>query len=292
LPSDALCCLVPEIYVTLVAAVIDPLAFVANNSTIVLAPKKYSAHCLTAILNSRISRYYSFLTLRSAILLRRRTHWFPRAIGALPVPELSAPTAKQLHDLAVEAANLSGSVFGNEVDAYAAAIEGIKDFTKAGFLGLEMMNPAETLERDELAEARITSPQVTAGSVTLRAPNTDLLTLARVALLSSEPDEFGVDMIENLPLPADTAVRTQLAKKISNFATDLRKNQQRVGLILEEIDEIVALGLGLTAAEHQVICDRCQEFPLSVTVERPRFVWSPDRKNQARRLYNAGERFK
>lgn len=38
LPSDTLCCLVPEIYVTLVAAVIDPLAYAANNSTIVVAP--------------------------------------------------------------------------------------------------------------------------------------------------------------------------------------------------------------------------------------------------------------
>ena len=62
--------------------------------------------------------------------------------------------------------------------------------------------------------------------------------------------------------------------------------------ILEEIDEIVAEGLGLTAAEHETIRRRCREFPLSVTVERPRFAWSPDRKRPARRTYRPGERFR
>jgi len=47
-----------------------------------------------------------------------------------------------------------------------------------------------------------------------------------------------------------------------------------------------------TLAEHDTIQKRCQELPLSVTVERPRFAWSADRKTQARRTYRPGERFK
>lgn len=72
----------------------------------------------------------------------------------------------------------------------------------------------------------------------------------------------------------------------------MKHTQDRVLAILEEIDEIVAEGLGLTAAEHETIRRRCREFPLSVTVERPRFAWSPDRKRQARRTYRPGERFR
>jgi hypothetical protein len=54
----------------------------------------------------------------------------------------------------------------------------------------------------------------------------------------------------------------------------------------------VAEGLGLTASELSVIQKRCGEFPLSVTVGHPRYVWSADRKVQARRVYDKGERFK
>jgi len=36
---------------------------------------------------------------------------------------------------------------------------------------------------------------------------------------------------------------------------------------------------------------RCTEFPLDVTVGRPRYVWSPDRKRQGRRTYDS-DRFK
>jgi len=35
-----------------------------------------------------------------------------------------------------------------------------------------------------------------------------------------------------------------------------------------------------------------RNFPLSVTVERPRFAWSADCKTRARRIYRPGERFK
>jgi hypothetical protein len=291
-PSDTRCCLIPEIYVTLAAAVIDPLTVAANNSTIVVVPKKYSAFCLAALINSRVSRYYSFLALRAAILLRKRTTWFPRAIHALRMPDLTPKTAKALHDLAVEATDLSGSVKEDETDAYLESIAEIAEFSKAGFLGLRVSNAAESVEREELASAEISGQSLRAGSLTLTAPSRDVLTLARVALLALDKDEFGAEDIENVSLPADAGTRAEIAHKIRSFADDLKDTQARVIDILEEIDEIVAAGLGLMAAEHNTIRKRCGEFPLSVTVERPRFAWSADRKTQARRTYRPGERFK
>ena len=291
-PSDTLCCLMPEIYVTLAAAVIDPLHMVANNSAIIAIPKRCSAYCLAAIINSRVSRYYSFLTLRSAILLRRRTHWFPRAINALRMPDLKTKTAKALHDLAFEATELSAGVKENETEAYLAAVAGITKFEKAGFLGLQTSDNSGSLDREELAAARISGTSLGVGCAVLSAPSRDVLTLARVALLATDGDEFDVEDIENLLLPAEASVRAAIAAKVRGFAADLEKTQQRVFGILERIDEIVADGLGLTPAEHDTIRKRCLEFPLSVTVERPRFAWSPDRKTQARRTYCPGERFK
>jgi hypothetical protein len=291
-PSDTLCCLIPEIYVTLAAAVIDPLQVAANNSTMVVVPKKYSAFCLASVINSRISRYYSFLTLRSAILLRKRTTWFPRAINGVRMPNLTPKTAQALHDLAFEATELSGSMKENETEAYLEAITEITKFEKGGFLGLRISEKSGSLDREELAAAQISGKFLNSGSVSLSAPSRDVLTLARVALLATDKDEFKVEDIENLPLPAEASVRAEVAAKVSGFADDLEKTQQRVFAIMEEIDEIVADGLGLTPPEHNTIRKRCQEFPLSVTVERPRFAWSADRKIQARRTYRPGERFK
>jgi len=291
-PSDTLCCLIPEIYVTLAAAVIDPLQVAANNSTMVVVPKKYSAFCLASVINSRISRYYSFLTLRAAILLRKRTTWFPRAINGLRMPNLTPKTARGLHSLAFEATELSGSVKENETGAYLDAVSEITKFEKGGFLGLQVSDKSGNLDREELAAAQISGKTLSAGPISLSAPSRDVLTLARVALLATDKDEFGVEDIENLLLPADASVRTAIAAKVRGFAGDLRKTQQRVFAILEEIDEIVADGLGLTPAEHDTIRQRCQELPLSVTVERPRFAWSADRKTQARRTYLPGQRFK
>jgi type I restriction-modification system DNA methylase subunit len=291
-PSDTLCCLIPEIYVTLAAAVIDPLQVAANNSTIVAVPKKCSAFCLAAIINSRVSRYYAFLTLRSAILLRRRTRWFPRAINALRLPDLTPKTAQALHDLAFEATELSCSVKENETETYLETIAEVAKFEKGGFLGLQVSDKSGGLDREELAAAQISGQSLSAGPISLSAPSRDVLTLARVALLATDKDEFEVEDIENIPLPAEASARAAIATKVRGFADDLKKTQQRVFAILEEIDEIVADGLGLTPAEHDTIRKRCQEFPLSVTVERPRFAWSADRKTQARRTYLPGRRFK
>jgi hypothetical protein len=291
-PSDTLCCLVPEIYVTLAAAVIDPLRVVSNDSANILVPKKYSAYCLAAIVNSRLSRYYAFLTLRSAILLRRRSHWFPRALKGLRMPDLTPKTAQSLHDLAFEATELSGSVKENETKAYSDAVADITKTEKAGFLGLQTSDKSVSLDREELAAAQISGKLLGVGAIVLSAPSPDVLTLARVALLATDKDEFEFEDIENLPLPAEASVRTAIAARVRGFAGELEKTQQRVFAILEEIDEVVAKGLGLTPAEHDTIRKRCQELPLSVTVERPRFAWSADRKTQARRIYRPGERFK
>jgi hypothetical protein len=208
------------------------------------------------------------------------------------MPDLTPKTALALHDLAYEATELSGSVKENETEAYLDAIAEITKFERAGFLGLQASEKSGTLDREELAAAQISGKSVDVGTIALSAPSRDVLMLARVALLSTDKDEFEVQDIENLPLPAEASVRAAIAAKVRGFAGDLEKTQQRVFAILEKIDEIVAEGLGLTPGEHDTIRKRCGELPLSVTVERPRFAWSADRKTQARRTYRPGERFK
>ncbi len=290
-PSDTLCCLLPEIYVTLSAAVFDPLRVAANNSTLVVVPKRYSAYCVAAVLNSRISRYYAFLTLRSAILLRRRTTWFPRAVKALRMPDLTAEAAQKLHTLALKATAMSATVSGSEAEAFLSGVAGIEHVTKAAFLGVKYSGVV-AIDREDLANAEVQGTELRIGDAIISAPTRVLLTLLRAALLATDEDEFTAEDLENALLPEDENIRKQLAHRVTDFAAHTQQTEQSVHQLLENIDEVVANGLGLTMKEHEIIRQRCQEFPLSVTVERPRFAWSPDRKNQARRTYRPGERFK
>jgi hypothetical protein len=148
------------------------------------------------------------------------------------------------------------------------------------------------MDRLDLENALIHDTQLPVGDITIEAKYADDLILARIALLATESEEFSREAIEDVLLPSDSAIRAQIAEAIRNFSKDIRKIEARVIEILELIDETVAIGLALSAAEHRVIVNRCAEFPLSLTVSRPRFVWSSDRKKQARRQYKPGQRYK
>lgn len=291
MPSDVLCCLVPEIYVTLIAAVANPLEVCANNSVIAVTPFKYSAHVIAAMINSRISRYYAFLLLRSAILLRRRATWFPRAVNYLPLPELKNTQAARLHRLANEAAMLSQGVHLNELNLYEDLMSQCQNLNKAGFLGLKWPDEDAQIDRDDLVESQVNDGRLEIGAVVVTG-EAATLQLLRMALLTIDQDNIPVQGIQDILLPSAAAERSRISKEIAGLAAKLEKSQQRMGAIGEEVDEIMAAGLGLASREHEVIRKRCGQFPLSDTIERPRYIWSTDRKRQARREYELGKRFK
>ena len=114
----------------------------------------------------------------------------------------------------------------------------------------------------------------------------------RLTLLARDDNEINVANVQDVLLPAEHSDRVRLSKEIEGLAAQLEEGKQRMGDLCEEMDEIVAKTLSLSVSEHDLIKKRCEQFPLSVTVESPRYVWSADRKHQARRLYEPGERFK
>jgi hypothetical protein len=289
-PTDVRCCAIPGVYRTISAGWFSPLDFAVHNSGCVLVPKKYSAPVTAAILNSRMSRYYAFLLLRSAVIQRAHCTFYPRTLEHVPFPKLAAWQVRKLHKLAIEASELSARAAMSVTDIYLEFMENIGTFTKAGFLGLRLAEGLEEIDRERLAPAD--EPQLGLGFRLLAADDPDLELLGTVALLATDDDEFSAQDVENLPLPAEASARKQLAERVRNYAADLKRTQDRASGAMEEVDEVVAEGLGLSAAEHEAIRKRCREFPLSITAERPRFAWNPERKRQARRTYRPGERFK
>jgi hypothetical protein len=291
-PSDVRCCCFPELYRTVAGGWFSPLECVVHNTASILVPTKFSAPVTAAIVNSLFSRFYAFLLLRSGVVQRGHSHFYPRTLESLPLPRLRPEQGRTLHRLAVEASALSDQGRKTPVDVYCESVpQAASLLTKAGFLGVRSSG-LDAIDREDLAAIQPRGNKLVVDGGEIWCDSADTLLLTRTALLASDKDEFTADDVENAPLPSDSNVRGVLAQKIRDFAAGQERIQGRVLGILEEIDEIVAEGLGLTAAEHEVIRRRCQEFPLSVTVERPRFAWSADRKRQARRTYGAGERFR
>jgi methylase of polypeptide subunit release factors len=289
-PSDVRCCVVPEVYRTISAAWFSPLERAVHNSACLLVPRRFSAPVIAAVVNSRCARYYAFSVLRSAVVQRAHSHLFPRTLDHLPLPHLRAHQTRRLHKLAVEASELSTRGAMTLTDVYLEALEKGARLTKAGFLGLRLAEGVEEIGPEDLVASEDAQLKLDYKLFETQEPELELL--ARVALLASEEEEFNAAYVENLPLPAEAEVRRELAARIRGFEANLAKTRDRVLAIMEQIDEIVADGLELTPREHDTLRKRCQEFPLSITVERPRFSWSPERKRQARRVYRAGERFK
>lgn len=62
-PSDTRVAIVPGVYVTLAAGLLDPRQQCANNSAVLDIPLRCSASGLAAFINSTLSRYYAFLTI-------------------------------------------------------------------------------------------------------------------------------------------------------------------------------------------------------------------------------------
>jgi hypothetical protein len=288
--SDVRCCAFPGVYKTISGGWFSPLEYAVHDSARVLVPTRFSAPVTAAVINSRPCRYFAFLLLRSAVIQRAHCTFYPRTFDHLPFPKLAARQVRKLHKLAIQASELSARAAMSVTDIYLEFVEEVERFTKAGFLGLRLAEGIEEVDREDLAPGD--DPQLALGFKLFEAGDADLDLLARVALLATDADDFSAADIENIQLPAEPAPRKQLAEKLRNYADDLKKTQDRVLGIMEEIDEIVAHGLSLTPSEHETIRMRSNQFPLSITVGRPRFAWNPERKRQARRTYRPGERFK
>ena len=202
---------------------------------------------------------------------------------------MSDGEAKRLHKLALDADAVSQGVQLDEIDAYLSMTAAGVTMTKAGFLGLKASG--DKIERVELADSKVTGEELRIGDAAILGEPA-ALKLIRLALLARDEDEIDAAGVQNILLPAEQSDRARLAKEIEGLAAQLQQRKQLMEDLCEEMDEIVAKALGLTAKEHDLVRKRCRQFPLSVTVESPRYVWSPDRKRQARRIYEPGERFR
>jgi hypothetical protein len=289
-PADTFACAVPRLTKAINAMVFSPFKQAFNDSSLVVTPLKYTAHTICAIINSLPSRYFAFLTSRSAILLRRRTTWVARTIDNLPLPELTDDTAAALHRLSEEAHEISASASLTVEDRF-LELRQKEAGLKAGLLGVqwEAAEGVSAFEQEELETAVIRNGRLELKSVTFTAPSANVLALLLIALRCEDADEIKIDDVQDILLPKDN--HKAIAEDLAQLKTNLITAAQRMADVMNQIDEIVAKGLGI-ADDLDALRKRCEMFPLSETVMKPRYVWSLDRKRQARRIYDKGDRFK
>lgn len=283
---------IANIHPTLCACVANPREVALNNSAMVVVPSGLSAHALCAIINSRPSRYIAFLAFRSAVLLRRRATWTPRIVDNLPAPTLDESERDRLEELSRLAHELSTDIDTSELDLWADRRGSYTDTIRA----VQLLNWTGWTE-GTLTEAALQKATIDGGElrlaplITVSGDHATLMLLLWTLQMSATADTTR-DQAMNAQLPRDPHTRQQIVDEITTSRAGRDNCLRQLHESIEpEIDEIVIAGLGLSKDERNILVTRCQEFPLSETIGRPRYLWSEDRRKQALRRYTDGGRY-
>jgi len=229
--------------------------------------------------------------LRSAILLRRRCTIYPRAIETLPWPLLGAAGLSRLDALSREAHAICAEADVDTVRLALAARAQWSDTRRAAAL-LDFSGWPEEAEPDakEVGQGRVASGALVMGSVRVKGDETGLTLLWW--LLQGSTDIVTRDRAGAIALPRDPNARAGAAAAIRQRVEARGALMDRLAQVEAEVDDLVMDGLGLSPEQRTYLRARCREFPLSETVMRPRYLWSEDRKRQALRRYDDGQRYR
>ena len=292
-PSDQSVAIVPGVYVTLTAGLLDPGRACANNSTILGIPLACSAAALAAIISSLPSRYYAFLTMRAGIVQRRRSTIYPRTIDNLPCPSPESAVFETLGSLGACAISLAQVAGTDEVDVYLREMAAVGEMMPARLLsGVDFSGWARgEAAPDALSTAAIRSGALRVGEGAVVKGDADtLLLLLYAARALGQP--VAAAQVGNLDLPREAGQRARIARAIRSHMRARPKAEKDFHEVEAQISNAVMEALRLTPAEQAYLRERCQQFPLAETVSRPRYLWSAGRKQQARRRYDKDVRYR
>jgi len=282
---------VPVIQVTLCASVLDSKSVARNDSVLAAVPVQASAYALAGLINSLPSRYYSFLATRAAILLRRRSHFYPRTIEHLPCPDLDEAGVRRLDELSREAHHICAEADVDETRLVGVAASEWRDTRLASVLfDFAGWPDALRVPAQDVRQATIDGGALVLGDAAIRGDGAGLQLL--VWLAEAQGRDLGRATVAAFSVPRSPEERLRAVAEIESRVAARGRLLDRLREVEDEIDETVMEGLGLSAEQKRTLRERCQEFPLSETVMRPRYLWSEDRKRQKLRRYEDGERYR
>jgi hypothetical protein len=284
---------VAKIATTLTCSKFNSKDLAFNDSVIVFVPaEEYKDFPWDIYLNSSVVRFVHLLSLRTAILLRRRCTIYPRTIERLPVPREMMAQAPELSKLAKELRE-SSSRIKNRWDLVDQAIENATkkrlstfplDFSTWTGKAKGIMTITEIDGKDSLT---VVDDEGVRSLLYLNGPP-DLLKTIRYLLSENDDQESQIssDTLQRLEIPTNYV---EIAQMIDNAENPNSPEIVRFRHLEDLADEIIESTFGLSAEDRVYIHKRLGEYPLGAFL--PRYPWTAGAHHQKTRVYTPTKRF-
>lgn len=289
---------VPEIHLTLNAAIVRPPDVCCQNNIVLLTPltpADTTAYALCALVNSSAARYWTHLTLRAGVAGggRRDFTIYPRTLSALPVPRL-APVQWSRLDRLSRVAHESGALRAQSpVTTWRKCVgKSAKTLVRDWPLDFGGWPEDRILTDDTFA------PELDEDNGVLQLdPNISIggaLPLLRYMALHlsayiEEAVELSKKSFVRQHVVAPDSVE-QVLLRYENGLAEQVKAEARYRKAVRMIDEIVERGFGLSRELRERLARRMNEFPLNENANRPRLPWEQSKKPKGR-SFAPGERY-
>ena len=284
---------IPEITVAITCAKFDPRDMAFNNSAVIFVPsKEHKEFPWDLYLNSAVIRFIHLLSLRTGVLLRRRSHTYPRTLEGLPVPEPVIACMKELNRIAVEIRDISPKIKKRwDIIDQTIANSGKKrlstfavDFSTWGGRAIGTMILADIEGEKSLT---VIDEEGTRSLLYLHGP-LDLLKIIKYLLSENEdePVEIASSTLQRLEIPTDYA---RIVKMIDDAENPNSPEITRFKQLTSLADEIIERAFGLSESARTYIHERLEEYPLGAF--EPRYPWTAGAHHQKTRVYSPTVRF-
>ena len=282
---------IAEIAITLTCSKFDPQQIVFNNSAIIFVPaQEYQDFPWDIYLNSSVMRFIHLLTLRTAILLRKRCTVYPRTLKGLPVPKGIIAKTSELNRLANDLRSLSQRI-KNRWDLVDLAIENATkqrlstfalDFSTWVGTATGILTITEIDGKDSLT---LVNEDGERSLLYLHGP-LELLKIAKYLLSENEESEVASDNLQLLEIPTNHIEITQMIENAENpNSSEIVQFKQ----LIDVADETIEKAFDLSTSERAYIHKRLSEYPLGAFI--PRYPWTSGAHHQKTRTYKATSRF-
>jgi len=284
---------IAKIAITLTCSKFNPKEIAFNDSVVVFVPaEKYKNFPWDVYLNSSVMRFIHLLTLRTAILLRKRCTIYPRAIKRLPVPEEIMAQRTELNKLADDLRDLSRRI-KNRWDLVDQEIENATKKRLSTF-SLDFSTWTETatgtlalIQIDGKDSLTLVNEEGERSLLYLQGP-LELLKTIKYLLSGNEDEEVDVtsDTLQRLEIPINFA---EIAQMIDNAENPKSPEIVEFRRLIDLADDIIEEAFGLSVSERDYIHKRLSNHPLGAFT--PRYPWTAGAHHQKTRKYTSTSRF-
>lgn len=288
-----------NIGITLNASLIDHHRYAAQDTVVFAwwAETHRPIGALASLLNSTLSRWFSFVFLRGGVVGggRRDHHIYPRTVAALPTPPAGqtrwqdslASLSDQIHHAAHQAALLDDEIWGRVIEDYEP-----RSTLSAWPIDWNDWPDHYGLSRQSMEIVRETKNLLNLSrGVALRSDNTAVLDFLRhhVPIVVQQRERIEKEGAQGLEVPNVTAV-PQILDEYQKQCAKRDDSREQYTSLLTRIDGAVFRAFDMPHDIRNIIEKRMSEFPLNDYAANYRRPWEPTTPPDIK-IFEPGERY-